>query len=46
MLTEMEQQVIIVVSEVEQEVFIGNNNFLFHLGDHNNDLYCFTSVIF
>ena len=27
-----------VVSEVEQEVIIGNNDRLFHLNDHNNDL--------
>ena len=34
----MKQQVIIVVSEVEQEVIIGNNNLLFHLSDYNSNL--------
>ena len=33
----MEQQVIIVVSEVEQEIIIGNSNLPFHLSDYNNN---------
>ena len=32
------EQVIIVVSEVEQGVIIGNSNPLFHLSDYNDNL--------